>query len=64
MSVLIFLIPITLFLGLAGVMAFLWSLKSMQYDDLEGSSNSILFDDEDEDEDDESHTNSHSKHEK
>lgn len=54
MSVLIFLIPITLFLGLAGVMAFLWSLKSKQYDDLEGSSNRILFDDEDEDENDES----------
>ncbi len=64
MSVLIFLIPITLFLGLAGVMAFLWSLKSKQYDDLEGSSNRILFDDEDEDEDDESCTKSHSKHEK
>jgi len=64
MSVLIFLIPITLFLGLAGVMAFLWSLKSKQYDDLEGSSSRILFDDEGEDEDDESHTKSHSKHEK
>jgi cbb3-type cytochrome oxidase maturation protein len=52
MSVLIFLIPITLILGLVGVMAFLWSLKSKQYDDLEGSANRILFDDEDEDEED------------
>ncbi|MBU6338967.1 MAG: cbb3-type cytochrome oxidase assembly protein CcoS [Rickettsiales bacterium] len=51
MSVLIFLIPITLFLGLFGVMAFLWSLKSKQYDDLEGAANRILFDDEDDEED-------------
>ena len=49
MSVLIFLIPITLFLGLVGVMSFLWSLKSKQYEDLEGAANRILFDDEDDD---------------
>jgi len=44
MSVLIYLIPIALFLGLVGLVAFLWSLKSGQYDDLEGASRRILFD--------------------
>ena len=44
MSILLFLIPITILLGLLGVMAFLWSIKSKQYDDLEGSANRILFD--------------------
>ena len=48
MSVLIFLIPITLALGLLGLAAFLWSLKTKQYEDLQGSSNRILIDDEDE----------------
>lgn len=49
MSVLIFLIPITLALGLLGLAAFLWSLKTKQYEDLQGAANRILFDDEDED---------------
>jgi len=46
MSVLIFLIPIALFTALLGLAAFLWSLKSKQYDDLEGAANRILFDDD------------------
>jgi cbb3-type cytochrome oxidase maturation protein len=45
MSVLIFLIPITIALGLLSLGAFLWSLRSKQYDDLRGSANRILFDD-------------------
>ena len=49
MSVLIFLIPITLILGLCGLAAFLWSLKSKQYEDLQGAANRILFEDESED---------------
>lgn len=49
MSVLFFLIPIALFLGLAGVMSFLWSIRTKQYDDLEGAASRILFDDEDDD---------------
>lgn len=44
MTVLVWLIPIALFLGLAGLAAFLWSLKSGQYDDMEGAANRILFD--------------------
>jgi cbb3-type cytochrome oxidase maturation protein len=49
MSVLVYLIPIALFLGLLGLGAFLWSLKSGQYEDLDGASERILFDDDDED---------------
>jgi len=48
MSVLVYLIPAALFLGLCGLAAFLWSLKSGQYDDLEGAAYRVLFDDEDE----------------
>ncbi|MDX2083332.1 MAG: cbb3-type cytochrome oxidase assembly protein CcoS [Rickettsiales bacterium] len=46
MSVLIFLIPITLIIALLGLAAFLWSLKNKQYEDLEGAATRILFDDE------------------
>lgn len=53
MSVLIFLIPITLAIGLLALAAFLWSLKTKQYDDLEGAANRILFDDIDEKKSDE-----------
>jgi cbb3-type cytochrome oxidase maturation protein len=34
-------------LGLIGLAAFLWSLKSGQYDDLDGAAERILFDDDD-----------------
>ena len=44
MSILIILIPITLCLGIIGLIAFLWNLKSGQYNDLEGAANRILFD--------------------
>ena len=47
MNVLVYLIPIALFLGALGLAAFLWSLKSGQYDDLEGAANRILIDDDD-----------------
>ncbi len=46
MSVLLFLIPITLALGLAGLAAFLWCLKNKQYDDLDGAASRILFDED------------------
>ena len=47
MDVLIWLIPLALGLGLLGLAAFLWALKSGQFDDLEGASHRILFDDDD-----------------
>ncbi len=46
MSVLIYLIPIALLLGCIGLAAFIWSLKSGQYDDLEGAAHRILLDDD------------------
>jgi cbb3-type cytochrome oxidase maturation protein len=46
MSMLLYLIPAALALGLMGLGAFLWSLRSGQYDDLDGAANRILFDDD------------------
>jgi cbb3-type cytochrome oxidase maturation protein len=40
------LIPIALGLGLLGLAAFFWSLKSGQYEDLDGSALRILIDDD------------------
>ena len=48
MSGILYLIPIALLLGLIGLAAFLWALKSGQYDDLDGAAQRILFDDDDE----------------
>jgi cbb3-type cytochrome oxidase maturation protein len=46
MNGLLVLIPVALFLGLLGLAAFLWALKSGQFDDLEGAAARILEDDE------------------
>ena len=48
MSGILYLIPIALLLGLIGLAAFLWALKSGQYDDLDGAAQRILFDNDDE----------------
>lgn len=45
MDVLLWLIPAAVFLGFLGLSAFLWSLKSGQFDDLDGAAHRILFDD-------------------
>ncbi len=45
MNVLVFLIPVALGLGLIGLAAFLWSLKSGQFDDPDGAAERILEDD-------------------
>ena len=45
MNALIFLIPIALGLGAGGLAAFLWSLKSGQYEDLDGAAWRVLEDD-------------------
>ena len=47
MDVLIYLIPAALFLGALGLGAFLWSVKSGQFEDLDGAAHRILIDDED-----------------
>lgn len=49
MNVLVYLIPMALLLGLAGLVAFTWSLKSGQYEDLDGAAVRILPDDDLED---------------
>ncbi len=41
-----YLIPIALILGAAGLLVFLWSLRSGQYEDLDGAAERILFDDD------------------
>ncbi|MFN4143291.1 cbb3-type cytochrome oxidase assembly protein CcoS [Aestuariivirga sp.] len=46
MTGLLYLIPIALFMGAIGLAAFIWSLKSGQFDDLEGASWRILQDDD------------------
>ena len=46
MDVLIYLVPMALFLGLTGLAAFMWSLKSGQYDDVEGAAVRVLSDDD------------------
>lgn len=47
MSVLLYLIPIALALGLTGLLGFLWALRRGQFEDLDGAANRILFDDDD-----------------
>ena len=44
MTILLFLVPLALILGGLGLAAFLWSLKSGQYEDLDGAAQRILFD--------------------
>jgi cbb3-type cytochrome oxidase maturation protein len=45
-SILVYLIPLALLLGLLGLGAFLWALRSGQFDDLDGAAHRILFDDD------------------
>ncbi len=47
MDVLAVLIPISLFLGAVGLVAFIWTLKTRQYDDPEGDAQRILRSDYD-----------------
>ncbi len=47
MTGLLVLIPIALGLGALGLAAFLWSLRSGQYDDLDGAAHRILDDGDD-----------------
>lgn len=51
MSALAYLIPVALFLGLLGLVAFLWALKSGQFEDLDGAAHRILLDDDEDDPD-------------
>jgi cbb3-type cytochrome oxidase maturation protein len=46
MEVLVILVPLALLLGLTGLLAFLWSLKSGQYEDLDGAAWRAISDDD------------------
>jgi cbb3-type cytochrome oxidase maturation protein len=46
MNVLVYLVPLALALGLIGLAAFLWSLRTGQYNDLDGAALRILSDDD------------------
>jgi cbb3-type cytochrome oxidase maturation protein len=46
MTSLLVLIPVALFLGALGLAAFLWAMKSGQFDDLDGAAARILNDDD------------------
>lgn len=46
MNGLMILIPVALLLGAAGLGAFLWSLRTGQFDDLDGAAVRILRDDD------------------
>lgn len=47
MTALAWLIPCALFLGFIGLVAFIWSLNSGQFQDLEGAGWRAISDDED-----------------
>lgn len=47
MTIVAYLIPIAIFLGVLGLTAFIWSVRSGQFDDLEGAAHRILIDDDD-----------------
>ena len=46
MNVLVYLVPAALGLGLIGLLAFLWALRSGQYSDVEGAALRILSEDD------------------
>jgi cbb3-type cytochrome oxidase maturation protein len=46
MTILLYLVPIALGLSLLGLAAFFWSMKSGQFEDLDGAAVRVLFDDD------------------
>ena len=45
MNILVFLIPVSLFLGIVALLAFVWTLRNSQYDDPKGDASRIFLDD-------------------
>ena len=43
----LYLVPIALGIGLTALAAFMWSLRSGQYDDLDGAAERILYEETD-----------------
>ena len=46
MEIIYLMIPLAVFIVTGIVVAFIWAVKSGQFDDLEGPANRILFDDD------------------
>ena len=46
MNNLFYLIPVALFLGGVGLVAFIWALRSGQYEDLDGAAERVLLDED------------------
>ncbi len=46
MNVLVYLVPLAVGLGLIGLIAFLWALRSGQYSDVDGAALRVLSDDD------------------
>ena len=46
MTVLLYLVPMALALGLTGLAAFLWALRTGQYEDMDGADLRVLSDDD------------------
>lgn len=46
MNILVYLIPIALTLGIAGLAAFMWAMKTNQFEDLDGAPHRMLRDDD------------------
>ncbi len=46
MTIILFLLVVSLTVAAGGLVFFLWSLRTGQYDDLDGAANRILFDEE------------------
>jgi cbb3-type cytochrome oxidase maturation protein len=46
MRSLIYLMPVAILLGSAGLGAFIWSLRSGQYEDMDGAAQRMLLDDD------------------
>jgi cbb3-type cytochrome oxidase maturation protein len=47
MNILLLLGPFSVFLGLMAVGAFVWTLRTSQYDDIQGAAERILIEDDD-----------------
>ncbi len=45
MNILVVLIPVSLLLGVVGLVAFVWTVRNDQYDDDQGNAARILLDD-------------------
>lgn len=46
MDSLVYLLPLSLLLGGGALAAFLWALRSKQYEDLDGAAERVLIDDD------------------